>query len=382
MTMFQLVLKNALIAENNLADVAVSNGRIAAIEKPGSLTAADSYDCKGKSLFPGFIDIHNHGAAGIDVNEADADGLVEIGRFLLSRGVCGWVPTLVPDSDDVYRRVVEAINAVMQMPDDDVRFARILGVHFEGIFANRNMCGALRPEFFKVFTGIELNSLPRPSAGCSIMTFAPEIQGGIELAGELKRKGWIASIGHTSADCDTLEKAFLAGARHFTHFFNAMSGIHHRQLGVAGWALTNEEVTFDIIADGIHVDPRMLKLATRAKSPEKTILISDSVAPAGLGDGVFRLWGKEVRVASGRTISSPDGGIAGSVITMADAVRLMLEIGFNQTEVSAMASLGPARLISIESDCGSIAVGKRADLVVIGPNKEIDQVIFGGRPVM
>ena len=179
---------------------------------------------------------------------------------------------------------------------------------------------AVRPQFFKSFTGTEVADLPRLKSGVHMTTFAPEVDGGVELAHELREKGWIASIGHTRADFEKLDQAFSAGARHITHFFNAMTGMHHRDPGVVGWALTNRNVTFDIIADGVHVHPAMLEFACRAKSPERVSLISDSVSPTGMGDGDFTIWGEQVNVRNGRT-QNERGSIAGSVITMLDAVR-------------------------------------------------------------
>ena len=209
-------------------------------------------------------------------------------------------------------------------------------------------------------------------------TFAPEIEGGVELAAELSRSGWIASIGHTRADVDTLDRALNAGARHVTHFFNAMSGIHHRDVGVAGWALTNDAVTFDIIADGIHVHPAMLEMAARTKTPGRTILISDSVAPTGLDDGEYGLWGERISIENGRT-RNERGSIAGSVITMLDAVRRMREIGFTDAEAAAMASSNPARLLGVEDSRGAVEPGKRADIVGIDEAENVRLVMIGGR---
>jgi N-acetylglucosamine-6-phosphate deacetylase len=342
----------------------------------GEKSASEPAAGKG---FPGFIDVHNHGAVGVDVNEADADGLVEVGRFLARNGVTAWMPTLVPDSDDNYRRVIGEIEKVLAF-QGEMPIAQIVGVHYEGVFANEKMCGALRPEFFKKFTGGEVRELPRLSRGAHMTTFAPEVEGGVELVRELVSQGWIASIGHTRADVATLDEAFAAGARHCTHFFNAMTGIHHRDVGVAGWALANEEVTFDIIADGIHVDPKMLALACRTKSAERVSLISDSVAPTGRGDGTFELWGETISVEHGRT-RNERGSIAGSVITMLDAVRRMRSLGFDDAEVSRMASLNPAKLLEIDGTYGSIEVGKRADLVALDADGKVAWVMVGGKMV-
>ena len=361
----------------------------------GGGAPGETIDCSGLTAWPGFIDVHIHGAVGIDVNAADVDALLEVARFLARHGVTSWLPTLVPDSDENYGRVISTIDALMERQSGEP-IAQAVGVHYEGVFANEQMCGALRPEFFKAFTGTspttpsslrsatppraggELAELPRLKSGVHMTTFAPEIEGGIELTRELQSQGWVASIGHTRADVDTLDRAFDAGARHVTHFFNAMTGMHHRDVGVVGWALANREVTFDIIADGVHVHPSMLELACRTKSIEQVSLISDSVAPTGLGDGEFSIWGERVTVDSGRT-RNERGSIAGSVITMLDAVRRMRSLGFTDAEVSRMASLNPARLLSLDSDRGLIKAGKRADLVLLDPNGEVRLTMIGGK---
>jgi N-acetylglucosamine-6-phosphate deacetylase len=359
------------------ASVVVADGRIEIVN--GATGTGEPFECSGLTLWPGFIDAHIHGADGIDVNTADVDGLVRIARFLARHGVTAWTPTLVPDSDENYRRTISTIDLLMDIQGEEP-IAQAVGVHYEGVFANEKMCGALRPEYFKRFPDSQLSELPKLVRGTHMTTFAPEVDGGLQLAEELKRQGWIASIGHTKADVETLDRAFAAGARHLTHFFNAMTPMHHRDVGVVGWGLAKPGVTFDIIADGVHVHPSMLEVACRTKSPSNVSLISDSVAPTGLGDGEFEIWGENVRVSGGRTQNSR-GSIAGSVITMLDAVNQMLSVGFSPIEVSQMASMNPARLLGIEATCGSIEVGKRADIVALDSNNEVRFVMIGGRMV-
>jgi len=339
--------------------------------------AGESFDCTGLTLFPGFIDVHIHGAMGIDVNAADVDGLLEMAKFLSTKGVTSWLPTLVPDSDENYARTISNIDRLLEIQEGKP-VAQAVGVHYEGAFANEKMCGALRPQYFKKYPTNQLSELPRLKRGVHVTTFAPEVEGGIELTKDLVRNGWVASIGHTKADVDTLNKAFKAGASHLTHFYNAMTGMHHRDIGVVGWALTNPDVSFDIIADGIHVDPRMLEFACRTKGPDRVSLISDAVAPAGLGDGEYEIWGEKVTVENGRT-ENERGSIAGSVVTMLDAVKGMLSIRFTRSEVSRMAALNPAKLIGLAQSRGSIEVGKRADLVALDSNGDVKLTIIGGR---
>lgn len=381
--MKSLQLKNAtVILPNETAEnvsIFIENGLIAEVSERKRETD-ESFNLEGAKVFAGFIDVHNHGAVGFDVNESTKENLIEIGKFLAQNGVTAWLPTFVPDSDENYRKVIQEINEVVKI-QADLPLAQIVGVHYEGVFANEKMCGALRPEFFKSFTnGDEISHLARLENGVHFTTLAPEIDGGIDLIKELIKQNWIISIGHTKAETETLEKAHAAGAKHLTHFFNAMTGIHHRNLGVAGWGLTNENVTFDIIADDIHVAPEMLKFAVKVKGSEKVSLISDSVAPTGLGDGNFQLWGEEISVIEGKT-RNERGSIAGSVITMLDAVRNMLKLGFTPNQVSRMASANPAKLLGLEKTHGTIEPQKRADLVVLDENEVVKLILVGGKIV-
>ena len=376
----------------------VKNGLISTIDVDDTRPPTDGdHSFYGVTLYPGFIDVHDHGAVGVDVNEADVDGLLKIASFLASRGVTAWLPTLVPDSDENYGRVIEAIDELMVVQEGKP-VAQAVGVHYEGVFANEKMCGALRPEFFKSFRDVSCDfvvenesgttkqheqarnnnvfRLPRLKSGVHMTTLAPEIDGGIELVEALVGEGWVVSIGHTRADVETLDRAYVAGARHMTHFFNAMTGVHHREVGVAGWGLAKDDVTFDIIADGIHVHPEMLGVACRSKSADKVSLISDSVAPTGLGDGEFQLWGETITVENGRT-RNERGSIAGSVIAMDDAVRMMQSVGFSDVEVAKMASTNPAKLLGLD-DRGTLEVGKRADLVAVDANGNIAFTMIGG----
>lgn len=373
----QILLPGAATA---VASMAVDGGMIKAIDGGEGVSGESGGRVfEGVTLFPGFIDVHNHGAVGIDVNEADVEGLLKIAAFLASRGVTAWLPTLVPDSDENYRRVINAIDELM-IVQERKPVAQAVGVHYEGVFANEKMCGALRPEYFKKRSQLSVVSsqLPRLGRGVHMTTLAPEIDGGIELIEALVAEGWVVSIGHTRADVETLDRAYSAGARHMTHFFNAMTGVHHREVGVAGWGLANDDVTFDIIADGIHVHPEMLGVACRSKSPDRVSLISDSVAPTGLGDGEFQLWGETITVQNGRT-RNERGSIAGSVIAMDDAVRLMRSIGFSDLDVAKMASTNPAKLLGLSDARGSIEIGKRADLVAIDEGGEIAFTMIGGQ---
>lgn len=338
-------------------------------------------DLHNHTLFPGFIDMHTHGAVGVDVLTATADDLSSVGHYLAAHGITAWLPTLVPAPYEDYRSAMLAIEQFVSHQPEQATAARILGLHYEGPFVSGLQCGALRPAFFRTFKNRDdLDALPVLNfAGARhMMTLAPEVEGGIELVRELKRRGWTASIGHTRATTEVLDKALEAGAHHMTHFFNAMPSLHHRSPGPVGWGLAHDAVSCDIIADGIHVVPLVLQLVLRTKGAERVALTSDSVAPAGLGDGQFQLWGETITVNNGRT-ENERGHIAGSVINLSDAVRLMRRLGASANDIALMAALNPARLLGIEDDCGTIEEGKRADLVVLNDDYQVRLTILNGR---
>lgn len=368
-----LLLKNAEVVlpdREVKASVFIADGKIASLEEG---RAGEEIDLAGATLLPGFIDVHIHGAVGIDVMDASAADLRKLSEYLASQGVTSWLPTFVPASDENYASAVASISEAMSGPG-----ARILGVHYEGPFVNTAQCGALHTEYFKTYSGPEdLNSLPLPGDAVRMITLAPEVSGGIDLIRELKARGWVISIGHTRADLKVLDQAGDAGARHMTHFMNAMAPLHHRSPGPIAWGLSRDDVTFDLIADGIHLDPFMLRLLLKMKGAGSISLISDAIAAAGKGDGDYNIWGETISVKNGRTANA-SGSIAGSVISMLDAVRLLHSLGVSYVDLARMASLNPARLLGIDQSCGSIEPGKRADLIALDENGNIKLTLIAG----
>ena len=396
-----LLLRNARIIqpERTIESVSllIQNGRIAQIvdsTSDESIKTDSVIDLHGLTLFPGFIDVHIHGAAGVDAMNASADDLRGVADFLARHGVTSWLPTLVPAPDEEYEQAVHAIEEAIKGQDGNLHTqARVLGVHYEGPFVNSEQCGALHREHFRTFgRTADVDGLPMIASTASeslhardartqpihMMTLAPEVDGGIELISELNRRGWIVSIGHTRANRGVLDEARNAGAHHMTHFMNAMTPLHHRDLGAVGWGLIHGDVTIDMIADGIHLDRKVLRLITKSKGVERVSLISDAIAAAGLGDGEYEIWGEKIGVTSGRT-QNKHGSIAGSVITMLDSVRTMLSLGFSEPEVARMASLNPARLLGIDHEGGSLEEGKRADLVALDENQNVALTIIDGQ---
>ena len=371
-----LLLNNArIVLEDRVIDrgsVVIESGRIAAVTED---VRAEALDLSGLTLLPGFIDVHIHGAVGIDTLDATAEQLGEVAGFLATQGVTGWLPTFVPASHEQFSR---AVGEIAKSMSSGRSAARVLGVHYEGPFVNTLQCGALHTEHFKTYSSPDdLDFLDAPAEWVRMITLAPEIDGGVELVRELAKRGWVVSVGHTRATPEVLDHAFAAGARHMTHFMNAMAPLHHRAPGPIAWGLAQDEVTFDLIADGVHLDPFMLRLLLKIKGARGISLISDAIAAAGKGDGDYNIWGETIAVKNRRTANA-SGNIAGSVITMLDAVRFMHSLGVSDVELARMASLNPARLLGIDRDCGSIEVGKRADLVAVDADWNVKLTLIGG----
>lgn len=344
-------------------------------QKPAGLSASESIDLNEAYLAPGLIDIHIHGSTGVDVQATDADGLARISAFLLGEGVTGYFPTFVPTDETGYRESLAIIASFINHPlDRQYLGARILGVHFEGPFVSEQRCGALRTKYFRTYDGdarsIEVFTGPSDGTGTfgsRLMTLAPEIHGGLDLTRELTRRGVRVFIGHTQAEPDVLDLAVEAGASHITHFPNALEPLHHRKPGAVAWGLVRDDVTLDCIADFQHVHPLMLKLIYESKKPDGVALISDAIMPAGLGDGDYAVWDEPIKVRNGRTTLARhpgDNTIAGSVITMRQALKNMIGLGVPIHEAVRMASSIPSRVAGIDEMQGSIEVGKHGDLTV------------------
>jgi N-acetylglucosamine-6-phosphate deacetylase len=399
----RVVLPNGIVH----GGIVARQGRIAEVfaesSRPTGFGSEESIDAGQRHLAPGFIDIHIHGSAGIDVQDTDEAGLSRISRFLLGKGVMGYFPTFVPADSEAVAVALGTINSYVanlgEAQKGGARWnraipgagARVLGVHFEGPFVSKKRCGALHTEHFRTYDGdprsvdiftrksdvvsenrVSENRVSEdlPGAG-RLMTIAPEVDGSLALIHELTGSGVRCFIGHSIADPPTLDLAAEAGARHMTHFPNALEPLHHRKPGAVAWGLVRQDITMDCIADFEHIDPLMLQLMYQAKGAARMSLISDAIKPAGLGDGVYDVWGDRISVTGGRTSLASDEAIpieqrtiAGSVITLDKCVKNMLSLGVPVHEAVGMATLAPARASGVDAEYGSIEVGKRADLIL------------------
>jgi N-acetylglucosamine-6-phosphate deacetylase len=334
-------------------------------------------------LAPGLFDIHIHGGAGLDLMRASASDLPRLGKFLASHGVTGYFPTTVAAPLDAtyiaLGHLADAIELAEKMAagTGDGAQARPLGIHLEGPFLSHKRRGVHPPENLLEPTLRIFDKLWQAARGhVRMMTIAPEIPGAMEVIPEAARRGVCVSIGHSDAEMTIARDAVAAGARHATHTFNAMRPLDHRDPGIIGEVLSDDRITADLIADGIHVAPPVVKLFLQAKGPERAVLITDAISATGMPDGRYQLGPIEVDVKQGKCTSN--GSLAGSVLTMDRAVRNVTQFSnWSLREAVRAASLNPARAVGM-TESGLLATGSRADFTVLSPNGEVIKTIVGG----
>lgn len=368
----------------------IEEGRISAVssrterEIPTQATVLDfTRDFPDAILAPGFVDIHMHGGAGVDVMRASLADLQRLNKFLTTHGVTGYFPTTVAAPLDqtctALERIADAIEAAQAPPtvNGDQAQALPLGIHLEGPFLSHKRRGVHPPENLVEPTLEIFERLWQAARGrVRMMTIAPELPGAIEVIAEAARRSVCVSIGHSDATMETSRVAVEAGARHATHTFNAMRPLDHREPGIIGEVLTNEQLSADIIADGIHTAPEIVKLFMNAKGIERAVLITDAIAAAGMPDGTYQLGPIQVEVKNGRC--SSDGKLAGSVLTMDRAVRNVVQFAeWRLEDAVRTATLNPAQAAGLAHH-GHLTPGAEANFVVLGPGGEVRRTIVRG----
>jgi N-acetylglucosamine-6-phosphate deacetylase len=333
-------------------------------------------------LAPGFVDIHMHGGAGLDVMQTSAAELPRLGRFLAGHGVTGYLPTTVAapldQTCDALERLADAIEAAQSsVPGNGVQ-ALPLGIHLEGPFLSHKRRGVHPPEYLVAPTVEVFDRLWQAARGhVRMMTIAPEVPGAMEVISEAARRNVCVSIGHSDAEFPVAQSAVKAGARHATHTFNAMRPLDHRDPGIIAEVLTDSQISADIIADGIHVAPPMVQLFLQAKGIERAVLITDAISATGMPDGRYQLGPIQVDVKDGKCTAG--GNLAGSVLTMDRAVRNVTAfVHWSLKNAVRAASLNPAQVVGL-GQCGRLAAGAEASFTVLSPNGDVRKTIVRGR---
>lgn len=360
--------------------VQVRGGVIRSVGERAAFQGNINIDVGEHLIAPGFIDIHVHGAAGHSFMNAGTDGIREILSYHRKHGTTSLLATTLTASDESICAALSNINNFMECQKSSSVLgscASILGVHIEGPYLNVKRAGAQNPEWLRT-PNVEEYSAWESLAFIRMITIAPELKGAERLISYIRNQGNVLiSAGHTDATFEEMEKAIAWGVTHCTHFGNGMRGLHHREPGVFGTGLLVPELTVEMIADGIHLHPKILELVYRTKGADRTVLITDAVAFAGMKDGNYPHSSSDdnrgVIVENGVVRMQHDGGLAGSSLTMNRAAKKMSECGSPLLDIWKMAAEVPARLIGLDNQKGKVKPGMDADLIVM--NRDFDVLL-------
>jgi N-acetylglucosamine-6-phosphate deacetylase len=331
-------------------------------------------------IAPGLVDLHLHGASGKDVMDCQIESLRKIAEHQAKNGVTGFLGSTISAP---LGSVLDAIHMIKNT--EKATFpSEILGVYIEGPFVSTQKKGAHHASFLRGITEKDCDRLTDAVKGLRpILSLAPEVENNMRFIPILKESGFVVAIGHTNATYEQALDSIANGVSLATHLYNAMSGFDHRKPGVVGAVLDSDDITAELIADGVHVHPAALRLAVARKGPEKICLVTDSMMATGVGDGVYEWGDNKIEVKGNVATIRNSGVLAGSVLTLNNAVKNMIEwtdVTINQA--INMASLNPARVLGMEDEFGSIQDGRFANLVVLDREFRVLDTILRGKSVL
>lgn len=354
-------------------DVGVADGRFAEAADVGD---GDVLDAAGCYVIPGLVDVHFHGCLGADLCDGTGEALSTIARHEASRGVTAICPATMTYPEEKLAGIMRAAAAFA--PTDDE--AALVGVNMEGPFISPDKIGAQNPAYVQVPDAAMLRRLQEAAGGLvKLVDIAPEEEGALAFIDEMADEVRI-SLAHTTADYDCTRAAFEHGARQLTHLYNAMPPLHHRKPGPIPAAFERDDVTAELIADGVHIHPTMVRMAFRLFGDDRMVLISDSMRATGLEDGVYDLGGQDVTVR-GNLATLADGTIAGSATDLAACLRWAVrEADIPLESAVKAATANPARAIGVDAERGAIEPGKVADAVLLDAETlDVRHVVLRGR---
>jgi N-acetylglucosamine-6-phosphate deacetylase len=385
--MISTIAARRLISANKVVDyplLSLNDGRITSIEslaQPDHERVKATHHFPDATLVPSFVDIHIHGCAGHDVMEATPKALDAIGTFLASRGVGAYFPTTVTSTRDETLRSLSGLAAEIKRRQQDAPAgATPLGIHLEGPFLSHRKRGVHTAALLEAPSITLFDRFWQAADGhIRLMTIAPELPGAEELIAHATKLGVRCSMGHSDATVCEAQAGFRAGARSATHTFNAMRALDHRDPGIAAFVLDQSALFAEIICDGIHVDPMMVRLYFKAKGEDRIILVTDGMSATGMPDGTYMLGDMEVEVHEGRATSN--GTLAGSVLTLDRGIQNFMEFtGASLNTAIAAATRNPARLMGIDNNWGSLDIGRMANIAVLSPASGVIQTFLAGSP--
>ncbi len=359
-----------LIEEGQIADV-FSHKRFEQKKFPASTKV---YDVEGAFISPGFIDTHIHGFKGHGTEDGSTEALLAMSKDLADYGVTSFNPTLYSSVEENFMKDIKAITTAMGQEQG----ANIMGMHLEGPFVSPDKVGVQKPETIHKADLEFMERLWAASEGKIVnMTVAPEIKGMRELALFCMKRGIVLQAGHTNATYENMVEGMQAGILHSTHLFNAMSQMHHRNPGAVGAVLIHPEMACEIIADGVHVHPDLLKLLRRDKPADKIVLVTDALRPTEQTQGRLLANKEEVVFEGGCFHRKVDGVIAGSALTMIRGVKNLVDFGLTVEDAVRCASSNPAQIMHYDKK-GQLIPGYDADITVFDKHFNVLMTIIGG----
>lgn len=378
--MKKTLIKNGLTIQNQRVerkDILITGKKILGLGKISPSTKKlHTIDAEGLYVSPGFIDTHVNGGAGYNFLDNSTKAFNNILSFHTKHGTTGLLPTAVASPIQKTRNFLALVKKSMCINP------MVLGVHLNGPFVSKEQSGAIASKYILPLTLENLNKIISGFQDIvKMITLAPERRGAERFIRELRRKKIIVSLGHSNATYEETRRAMKWGLDHFTHFFNAMRGFHHREPGTVGAGLEAKSVTMELIVDGFHVHPVTIKFLVKLKGVSAICLVTDAIRATGMEDGVYEFSEKRVFVKDGKSVLS-DGTPAGSTLTMNQAVKNFKEFtGVSIPDAVRTASLNPARLLRIDDRKGSIEKGKDADIIIFDKNFNVHYTIIGGKIV-
>jgi N-acetylglucosamine-6-phosphate deacetylase len=377
-----MIIKNCTVItlgrELRNAAVEIDGTYISAVYPDGAALpqCAECYDAGGNMLMPGFIDLHCHGRSGFDIVDPSPEAVRTIALDKLKEGVSTLIPATLTLPEEQLAGTLQ--NIVDYTLDTSVKGAKIPGVHLEGPFINCKCIGAQNPDFVRV---PDINEVKRLNEIIKVfkVSYAVEVENGVEFTRELINAGIVPSCGHSAASYADFSRAYELGLRNLTHYCNQMTPLHHRDIGLVGSALLKDDVYTEMICDKVHLCPEMIQLLFKLRKTSHILLITDAMRASGLPDGKSSLGGLEVTVCNGEARLSSNGALAGSTLQFNHALRNVYELtGLPLSELVCTTSLNQAESLGLEK-LGRIEPGFIADMVVLDKDFNVKDIFINGQ---